>query len=387
MAPEQRFCDECGKSLTPGEKFCEDCGTPVTSAGSPGQGVPEPPVPPESPGVPLAVIPFAYQQRGIFSTEQCTLVVYPDQVVIAYVGKALEKEYDQAMTEVSATLMEKHLKGKNFWQVAAGAGIALFRVAWSPVGFYTEDTIHDQKMLRNSAIPTRPWERYLSMAPGEVLTEDSRNKALPRESISHIRGESDPSTDTDQVLMYSSAGLTRIFFEYGIYFLARTVLFSFLLPCQETAEQIIGVIPSASEPQVEGFGFQYTWILVVTDKRVLFCMVEDEVADEMTAWIEARQKEAKMAGRKFREGELAGLPDAPWQQFMTGPVSALLENDVNFFIPLSSILSARLVPGGPRQGDKLIFDLPGGPCDIVFPEGTADHIRAVLGPALQGRFS
>ena len=387
MVPEQQYCEECGKPLTRGVKFCEKCGIPVTSTGSPGHDVPEPPVALASPGVPLAVIPFAYQQRGIFSTDRCTLVVYPDQVVITYVGRALEKEYDQATTEVEATLMEKHLKGKNFWQVAAGAGSALFRAAWSPVGFYTEDTVHDQKMLRNSTIPTRPWERYLSMAPETLLAEDGRNRAIPRESISHIRGESDPSTDTDQVLIYSSAGLTRIFFDYGIYSLARTVLFSFLLPGQGTTEEIIGVIPSASEPQVEGFGFQYTWILVVTDKRVLFCMVEDETADEMTAWIEERQKGAKTAGLKFREGELAGLPDAPWQQFMKGPVPPLLENDVNFFIPLSSILSARLVPGGLRRGDKLSFDLPGGPFDIVFPEGTADHIRAVLGPALPGSFS
>ena len=117
--------------------------------------------------------------------------------------------------------------------------------------------------------------------------------------ISYIRGESDPSTDTDQVLIYSSDGVTRIFFEFGIYSLARSVLFSFLLPVPGTTENITGVIPSASEPQVEGFGFQYTWIIVVTDRRVLFCMLEDDVADEIGAWIEAREKEAKKSGRKW----------------------------------------------------------------------------------------
>jgi hypothetical protein len=114
-------------------------------------------------------------------------------------------------------------------------------------------------------------------------------------------------------------------------------------------------------------------------------MVEDDVADEMTAWIEAREKDAKKAGQKIREGELAGLPDAPWQQLMMEPVSALLENDVNFFIPLSAIRSVKLAPGDPRQGDKLSFVLPGEPYDVVFPGGSADHIRAVLGPVLQGR--
>jgi hypothetical protein len=223
------------------------------------------------------------------------------------------------------------------------------------------------------------------MAPAAVLAEDGRNTSMPRASISYIRGESDPDTSTDQVLIGSSAGVTKIFFDYGIYFLARSVLLSFLSPGPGTAEKITGVIPSAGEPQVKGFGFQYTWIVVVTDQRVLFCMVEDDVADEMTAWIEAREKEAKKAGQKIREGELAGLPDAPWQQLMKEPVSALLENDVNFFIPLSAIRSAKIAPGGPRQGDKLSFVLPGEPYDIVFPEGSADHIRAVLGPVLQGR--
>jgi hypothetical protein len=89
----------------------------------------------------------------------------------------------------------------------------------------------------------------------------------------------------------------------------------------------------------------------------------------------------------LKEGELAGLPDAPWQQFMKGPVSALLENDVNFFIPLSAVRSAKIVPGDPRQGDKLSLVLSGQLFDVVFPEGTADHIRAVLGAVLPGRMT
>jgi hypothetical protein len=378
-----RFCEECGKPLTPGIKFCEECGAPVPPDPGSLQVAAQPPV--TDPELPLAVIPFAYQQSGIFSTDRCSLVVYPDQVVIAYVSRASEKDYDQAMAEVEATRMEKHLAGKNLWQVAAGAGFALFRLAWSPVDFCTADTVQEQKMLRNITIATRPWERYLSMTPGTVLAEDGRNKAISRESISYIRGESDPETSTDQVLIGSFAGVMRIFFDYGIYFLARSVLLSFLSPGPGTAENIIGVLPSASEPQVKGFGFQYTWLVVVTNQRVLFCMVEDDIADEMTAWIEAREKEAKKAGQKIREGELAGLPDAPWQQLMKKPVSALLENDVNFFIPLSAIRSVKLTPGGTRQGDKLSFVLPGESYDIVFPEGSADHIKAVLGRVLPGR--
>jgi hypothetical protein len=387
MTAEQRFCEECGKPLNPGVKFCEECGAPVPAIETPVQANAAPPAAQGSSEIPLAVVPFAYQQRGIFSTDRCTIVVYPDQLVLAYVTKTSEKEFDQAVNEVEASLAEKHLEGKNFWQLAAGAGAALFRVSWNPVGFHTEDALREQKLLRNMTIPTRPWERYLSMTPGAVLAEEGRNKAIPRESISYIRGESDPETSTDQVLISSSAGVTRIFFDYGIYFLARSVLLSFLSPGPGTGERIIGVIPSAGEPQVKGFGFQYTWIVVVTDQRVLFCMVEDDIADEMTAWIEAREKEAKKAGRKIREGELAGLPDAPWQQLMKEPVPALLENDVNFFIPISAIRSATIVPGGPRKGDELILVLPGESYDVVFPDGTADHIRSVMGRVLPGRMA
>ncbi|MEI7433473.1 MAG: zinc ribbon domain-containing protein [Methanomicrobiales archaeon] len=386
MTAEQRFCEECGKPLNPGIKFCEECGSPIVSMNNQVQAA-APPAVQGSPEIPLAVIPFAYQQRGIFSTDWCTLIVYPDQVIIAYVSKASENEYDQAVTDVEATLMERHLEGRNLWQVASGAGFSLLRLSWSPVDFCTADTVQEQKMLRSITIATRPWERYLSTAPGAVLAEDGRNKAIHRESISYIRGESDPSTRTDQVLIGSSAGVTRIFFDYGIYFLARRVLLSFLSPGPGTAENIVGFLPSASEPQVKGFGFQYTWIVVVTDQRVLFCMVEDDIADEMTAWIEAREKEANKAGRKWKEGELAGLPDAPWQQLMKKPVSALLENDVNFFIPLSAIRSVKLTPGGKRQGDKLSLVLPGESYDIVFPEGTADHIMTVLGTVLKGRIT
>ena len=168
--------------LTPDIEFCEECGSPVTVQDIPGQAARASSAVPVSPGVPLAVIPFAYQQRGVFSIDRCTIVVYPDQIILAYVNKLSEEEFDQAMTEVAATLMEKHLAGKNLWQVAAGAGFALFRLAWSPVDFYTMDAIQEKKMLRNITIPTRPWERYLSMAPETVLAEDKRNKAIPRES-------------------------------------------------------------------------------------------------------------------------------------------------------------------------------------------------------------
>lgn len=36
--PQQRFCTNCGKPLTPGAAFCVECGTPVTQTGAPSPG-------------------------------------------------------------------------------------------------------------------------------------------------------------------------------------------------------------------------------------------------------------------------------------------------------------------------------------------------------------
>ncbi len=48
-------------------------------------------------------------------------------------------------------------------------------------------------------------------------------------------------------------------------------------------------------------------------------------------------------------GELAGLPDSPWQKLMNESVSFLLENDVNFYIPLPAIQAVQLVPRRGRE--------------------------------------
>ena len=290
------------------------------------------------------------------------------------------------MVEVQAMLAKKQLEGKNFWDFAASSGIALFKLTWSPVDFYTQDAVRDRKLLQKISISSQPWEQYLSMEPDRVLAEDGRNKVIMRDTISWIRGESDPSTDTDQVLIGSPAGVTRLFFDFGTFFLARKVLFSFILPDQGPGERVTGVIPYANEKEVSGFGFQYTWNMVVTDARVIFCMIEDDMADEMNSWTENRQKEAKKSGQNILDGELAGRPDAPWQRLMTSPVPALLGNEVNFFIPLTAIQKVTLI-SGQKQTDVLRFFLPGDPYEVVFPGGSAARIREVLEKVLPGRIS
>ena len=114
-------------------------------------------------------------------------------------------------------------------------------------------------------------------------------------------------------------------------------------------------------------------------------MIEDDLADEVTEWTEKVKKDARKAGRTLRDEDLTALPDAPWQKLMKEPVTALLENDVNFFIPLSAIQSATIVPGSSGKGDKLRLVLQGEQYDVVFPEGTADYARSVIGAVLPGR--
>jgi hypothetical protein len=388
MAPEQKFCEDCGKPLRAGVKFCEDCGSPVPLPEPPGQTTPAPSSG-TGPGIrdqmPIAILPFVSQRRGVFSMDRCTLVVFPDRMIIAYVPKSRAKEMDQASDEVQAALRKKHLEGKQFWEPASGAGAALFRIARSAPGSHAAGALKEQQVLQAAGMSTRPWEVYLSMPPDAVLAEDPRNCAISRDSIGFIRGESDPSTDTDQMLISSSAGLTTLFFDFGTFNQARKALLSFLLPESGTPESMSGVIPFWREPGVKGFGFQYAWNLVVTDRRVIFCMIEDDFADEMAAWEETQRKQAKSAGRKWRDGDGAGRPDAPWQRFMEKPASELLENEVNFFLPLPCIRQVKIVPGGPGKADAIGLILPGGPLDLVFPEGTADHGRSVLEKVLPGR--
>jgi hypothetical protein len=388
MGAEKKFCMQCGQPLTPGVVFCEDCGTPVSPAGGSAPPV-APPLPGTSPGVPgnatVAVLPFAYRQRGMFSTDKCTLVIYPDRVIIASVPKSREKELDQSTMEIQAALMEKHLEGKKFWELAAGVGVALFRIGWSAPDYYTADAAREKEMLRTINIPTRYWERYAPMAPDAVLADDPRNTAVPLESIGFVRGESDLSTNTDQILIGTASGLVKLFFDFGVFSFARRALFSFLLPGTGETEQVLGVIPSAGEAEVEGFGFQYSWTVVVTGKRVCFCMIEDDFADEMTTWLEMQEKQAKATGRPWREGEEAGNRDAPWQMFRDKPVPELLENEVNFFIPLSRIGSVEITAGGPGEADTVCLTLPGGPYCLVFPGGTSGHARQVLRKVLAVR--
>lgn len=54
--PQQRFCTNCGKSLTSGAAYCVECGAPVTQASTPSQSTSSP----ASPGSqPVHVPPYA----------------------------------------------------------------------------------------------------------------------------------------------------------------------------------------------------------------------------------------------------------------------------------------------------------------------------------------
>ncbi len=404
MPSEQRFCEECGKPLRPGVKFCEECGSPVAIVGAPVQAAPQP-LPPPAPAVlepqpvaampetrpvsvipetrPVSVIPFCYSGKGLFSHPWCTIVVYPSRIIIAHVPESRARDIDKSVAEVQAALKKKRIDGKKLWEYVSGDGHSFAKVAGGVSGPSADDAAKEEQLFREWGIVTRPWEVYRSMPPDAVLAEDSRNTALTRETIGFIRGEG----ESNQILIGSYAGLISLFFDFGIFSLARRTLLSFLLPQDGTPEVMSGVIPFWSEPGVKGFEYQYTWNLVVTDRRVIFCVIEEEFADAIGSWYELQEKQAKRAGQKWREGEGAGRPDAPWQRLLEKTVPELLGNELNYFIPLSSIRQVKIVPGKPGKADTLCLSLPGETLSLVFSEGTAPHARGVLERVLPGMVS
>jgi hypothetical protein len=323
---------------------------------------------------PLAVIPFAYTAEGLFRTDDCTLVVYRDCFVVAFVPGPRKKEMSDAMTGVMAKLAEKEFEGKKLRELVAGAGFSLLKIAWSAPDFYTGEAARERRLLAQVTVDDRPWERYSSLGPGEVLAEDPRNILVYGDRVGVVRGESDLSTDTDQILIWHQDGQITLYFRLGTFFPARTALF-FMLHPGGTPETVHGVIASGSEPEVEGFGFQYSWNLVVTDRRIIFSSIGEELAERMVSWAE---------GTTGRAGG-DGTTGAPWDELMSMSPETLLEPGETFFLPLSAISSVDIVEGGPGQADEICFFLPGVPYSLVFPGGTGAYARAVLSQVMPGR--
>jgi hypothetical protein len=374
-----RYCEHCGDEITPGNRFCEECGRPIVTlrGEEDGAGCQEPRENHSSGGAgdtPLAVIPFAYTAEGFFRTNDCTLVVYRDCFVVAFVPEPRKKEMSDAMTGVMAKLMEKDLEGKKLRDLVAGAGFSLLKIAWSAPDFYTGEAARERQLLESVTVDDRPWERYSSMASDEVLAEDPRNILVHKDSVGAARGESDLSTDTDQILVWHKDGQVTLYFRLGTFYPARAALF-FMLHPGGLPETVHGVIPSGSEPEVEGFGFQYSWNLVVTNQRIIFASIDEALAERMTAWIE------RSAGRAGG----VNMTGAPWEELLTIDPETLLLPGENFFLPLSAISSVDVVGGGPGQADEVCFFLPGTPYSLVFPGGTGAYARTVLSHVLQGR--
>lgn len=329
--------------------------------------------PPSPADRPIAVIPFAYIHGGFLSVLDCTLVVYPDRCVLAHVPTVWKPASDRARSAIERALEEGKQEGRLFWKIAAGASADAAGAS------------RRSEMLASIGVTEPPWEAYWTLDPGKVLAEDRRNRAVPRDTIVYVRGECDGDTGIDLVMVRTPDDRITINFELGTFFAARDALFSLVAPASGTPETVLGILPAGSEPQVEGFGFQYVWHLVVTDRRIVYRMIEEEEADEMGSWLDACEKEAKGAGRDWRQGEEAGRQDAPWQRRASIPVSRLLERDVNFFIPLQTIGEVVIDVGGRRRGDQVRFSLPGSELSLAFPDGTAEYARSVLGQALPGR--
>ncbi|MGC8958600.1 MAG: BTAD domain-containing putative transcriptional regulator [Chloroflexia bacterium] len=119
MAPEAKFCSQCGTSLAPGSRFCPRCGTPVREI--PAAPSPQAPVP--TPTEPIVdVIPL--QRRSGFmgmSVETFNLIVTPQRLILLPLSR---QEVQEAVKEARE---QARAAGRGFF------GQWGAQLAWLPV--------------------------------------------------------------------------------------------------------------------------------------------------------------------------------------------------------------------------------------------------------------
>ncbi len=180
----QKFCTECGKTLSAGNTFCGECGAPVTL------GVPQPEVnrpaevvTPQAPAVATGservagIIPFVELSTGFTSSDSGAFIVTDRRIIFARTPAAFDQQMtkeaemiwkevekaeddkldaeitDQQMPEEVKRVFKEHKK-----EVGLGSGIA------------------DQlKYLNARDWSTGPWQRYASMHPDMIASESPGN--------------------------------------------------------------------------------------------------------------------------------------------------------------------------------------------------------------------
>jgi len=215
----QKFCTECGKTLSAGNTFCGECGAPVTL------GVPQPEVnrpaevvTPQAPAVATGservagIIPFVLRSIGVTGpNESGSFIVTDRRIIFAHTPAAfhqqmieesekIEREFkkeqddrldskldseiaDLQMTEEDKRALKQHKK-----EVFGGL---------SP-------TITDQRKYLNARDwSTGPWQRYASIHPDMIASESPGNLVFLYAEIGSVKFNAKDEYTDDAIYIYA----------------------------------------------------------------------------------------------------------------------------------------------------------------------------------------
>lgn len=329
--PDQ-FCEDCRAPISPGSRFCEDCGAPVPSSqetavfsATASSTVPQDYQPERI----IAVFPFASRPKGFIGAESISIVFTSRRIVQVPWNSSLESILKPARKRLNRQIDEIERKGGDRAVILA------------PLAF-------------DSGPPFPPWH--------EIFSDLPEGSGIPLQEIEYIRGEQEDVAHfhEDLLVISTSAGEQQLTVDAGWY----TVSVSRLLPLLwetfgNNSEDVLGIIPLCNEPEREGFGFAYSYTIIVTSQRIIYAFINDSFADIQNEYLKDQMKAQGVTLVELGETLSTQTPeDAPWLRYLRLPVSDIFKEDpLNFFIPLWAIRSVTIILGKKDEGDLLILGL------------------------------
>jgi hypothetical protein len=174
------FCSNCGAPQEEGIRFCGQCGQPLASPSAPPAMAPAaapPPAANDGEHV-LGVVPNL--AAGTFGAKSYVLVLTDSRLLVVRITSQIMAEAVRKSQE------EGKAQGKGFFQRWGDQIAAGFRYS----------------------------ERYLSMAPEQILRENAENYAIDRSQvtrISFVRQERDDGPDPKGTMRLEAAGRSLVF--------------------------------------------------------------------------------------------------------------------------------------------------------------------------------